>query len=99
MIQPVFKSRVCTSLFPWPQQVFLFSPFHVAMQRDVRGGAPCDVITQQCKHRRARGSTFPPTTTRRCASMAHDWIKLNKSGKLNISYFGIDLFTLKLGTP
>lgn len=55
------------SLPPSPSR----SLFHVARQRDVRGGARRDVITQQCKHRRARGSNFPPSTTHSRVSATH----------------------------
>lgn len=41
---------------------------HVARQLAVRGGVRPDVITQQCKQRRARGSSFTPSTRLSCTS-------------------------------
>lgn len=74
-----FTSTVRRLLSRPQRRVFLLSLppsrsrslFHVARQRDVRGGARRDAITQQCKHRRARGSNFPPSTTHSRVSATH----------------------------
>lgn len=47
---------------------------HVARQLAVRGGVRRDVMTQQCKQRRARGSSFTPSTRHSCVSTTRHYL-------------------------
>ena len=59
---------------------------HVARQLAVRGGVRRDVMTQQCKQRRARGSSFTPSTRHSCVSTTRHYLAWGFFGLYNTNF-------------